>query len=227
MFRRRGTGRPSDDRAMGLLREKMRRLAPGLADHAVVEGGVLLEPHAGWSVAVLPNHTDSPLHFDLALSAGAGQPPLVDCVSGLGEGKRGFETLLHIWAETSGACFLEMLTGQGFAEHLPETLPGWHTISSGVIGYGPDDQSNEVMQAAMLDSDLLRVIGGDLVAGFDRPAVNGLKVYLCRTPDTLIAEVRINGQVAGRATDALARLPWPAVRETAVVRFYAVAVHPV
>jgi hypothetical protein len=222
-------GRPTDDQAMTLLRGKLEELAPGFTRDCVVKNGMLLDLGVGWSVMVLPNHTDSPVHFDLGFSSGFKKPLIADCISGIGEGRAAFDSLLHIWAETSGACFLEMTAGEGYATHLtegPAALPGWHTISSGVIGYGVDDATNDALQAAMLDSDLLGVLGEDISADFDRPELNGIKAYLCRTPTVTVAEIRINGHAARRASDAMARLPWPEVTETSIARFYAVAVHP-
>ena len=65
------------------------------------------------------------------------------------------------------------------------------------------------------------------LADFDRPGRNGIKVFLCRTPTSVTAEVRINGRPAERASEAMGRLPWPEVTRTAFARFYAVAVPPV
>lgn len=222
-------GRPTDDQAMTLLRARIEELAPGLTRHCVVKDGILLDRHAGWSIMVLPPHADGLLHFDLGFSTGPKQPLIVDCISGVGQGRAGFDTVLHIWGETSGACFLEMMSGGDFATHLregPEALPGWHTISSGVIAYGPDDAANHAVQAAMLDSDLLHALGDEIKADFDRPRLNGIKVFLCRTPESTTAEVRVNGRPAERASEAMARLPWPDVTATAFARFYAVASHP-
>jgi len=187
-------------------------------------------------VMMMPNHTDDPAHFDLGFSVDLREPGrhvVLDCVSGIGTDPGAVGTAVHIWAETSGACFLEMAcggTGQ-FATHLGEgdsaAVPGWHTISSGVISYGPDDASNHALQAAMLDSELLRTLAAELTPALTLPRLNGLKVFLCRTPDTTIAEIRINGEPAVPASEAMARLPWPDVADTTMARFYAVAAHPV
>jgi hypothetical protein len=49
----------------------------------------------------------------------------------------------------------------------PIALPGWHAITSGVIGYGWDTASNEALQMALVDSDLLHALGDDIKADFD------------------------------------------------------------
>ncbi len=139
---------------------------------------------------------------------------------------------LRIWGETSGACFLEMATGgQGeFADHLRDgdsaALPGWHTISSGVLSYGRDPDGNQVLQRALLDHEVLRTLAAQIRPALDRPQLNGIKVFVCRTPDSITTEVRINGEPAEEASAAMAALSWPALTETAMARFYAVAVHP-
>ena len=71
-----------------------------------------------------------------------------------------------------------------YATHVddvdPAGIPGWHMISSGVLGYGPDDASNEVLQAAVLDSQILRALAAELTPALDRPELNGIKVFLGR-----------------------------------------------
>jgi hypothetical protein len=92
---------------------------------------------------------------------------------------------------------------------------------------GTDTASNHAVQGALVDHDLLRTLGEEIKADFDRPGRNGIKVFLCRTPTSVTAEIRINGRAAGRASEAMGRLLWPEVTRTAFARFYAVAVHPV
>lgn len=228
-------GRPSDDRFMALVRDKIEEIAPGFAEGSAIKNGILLGRHQPWAVMMMPNHTDHPEHFDLGFSTDLrdpGRDVVVDCVSGIGTGLDAVGTALHIWGETSGACFLEMACGETgeYATHLgggdSAAIPGWHTISSGVIGYGPDNASNHALQAAMLDSELLRTLAAELTPALNRPRRNGIKVFLCRTPDSTVAEIRINGEAAVPASEVMARLPWPDVSATSMARFYAVAAHP-
>ncbi|WP_203826957.1 DUF6348 family protein [Actinoplanes palleronii] len=228
------TGRPSDDEIMWQVRETIRELAPDLAAPAVVKNGMLLGRHVPWAVMALPNHTPHDNHFDLAFSTRldrAGEGLIEDCVSGFGEPREALGVALDIWKQTSGACFLEMAAGGSgeFAGHFdeddPAGLPGWHTLISEVVAYGPDEPSATAVQDAMLGHLLLRTIAPQLLPALDREQNNGVKVFLCVTPDSLTAEVRVNGEVVEAATAAMAALPWPTVTDAAFARFYAVAVH--
>jgi uncharacterized protein DUF6348 len=227
--------RYTDDEAMALVRDKIEELAPGFTKGSAVKDGMLIGRRRPWAVMALPNHTDHVGHFDFGFSTALGEPDggvIIDCISGLGTGPTAFDTVLHIWSETSGACFLEMATGGTgrYASHLddldPAGIPGWHTISSGVLSYGPDETSNEVLQAAVLDSQILRTLAAELTPALDRPELNGVKVYLCQTPDSTTAEIRVNGVPAVLASEAMAAHPWPEMAAPTMARFYAVAVHP-
>ena len=227
--------RPTDDEVMVLLRNRIEELEPGFTDRSAVRNGTLIGHEGQWVVMSLPHHTDQVGHFDLGFSTTPGtgeQDMIIDCISGFGTRPAAFDTVLHIWSETSGACFLELATGGTgrYATHLrdldPAAIPGWHTISSGVLSYGPDEASNELLQAALLDSRILRTVADELIPVLDRPHLNGVKVFLCRTPDSTTAEVRVNGGPAVAASEAMAAYPWPDVAAPAMARFYAVAVHP-
>jgi hypothetical protein len=228
-------GRPSDDQFMALVRDKIEEIAPGFTRGSAIKNGILLGRHRPWAVMMMPNHTDDPGHFDLGFSVDVREPGrhvVVDCVSSVGTDPAAVDTAVHIWGETSGACFLEMAGGGAgqFATHLGEgdsaAVPGWHTISSGVISYGLDDASSHALQAAMLDGELLRTLAAELTPALSQPRLNGIKMFLCRTPETTIAEIRINGEPAAPASEAMARLPWPDVADTTIARFYAVATYP-
>jgi hypothetical protein len=139
--------------------------------------------------------------------------------------------MVHIWRETSGACLAEMSTRRGeYASHLdgsdPAGLPGWHSVVSGTLAYGPDSTSNNALQAALLDHEVLHAIAPQLVPALDRPAHNGIKVFYHRTPTSATAEIRVNGLPHQAASQALAALPWPTVTAPTFARFYAVAVRP-
>lgn len=227
-------GRPTDDQAMALLRDRLDDLAPGLTAGSTVKNGMLIGGNGPWAMMALPNHTEQPEHFDLGFTTTLGTidgAVIVDCISGIGTGPAAFASVLHIWGQTSGACFLELVTGGTgeYATHLhgddSAALPGWHTISSGVLSYGTDDSSNETLQAAVLDSEILRVLAPELTPALDRPQLNGIKVFLCRTPESTTAEIRVNGEPAMLASEALAAHPWPDVSEAAIARFYAVAAY--
>lgn len=139
--------------------------------------------------------------------------------------------MVQIWRETSGACLAEMLTRRSeYAFHIDGShssgLPGWHSVVSGALAYGPDAASNDALQAALLDHEVLRTIAPQLVPALDRPTHNGIKVFHHRTPTSATAEIRVNGRPDQAAGRALAALPWPNVTAPTWARFYAVAVHP-
>lgn len=225
--------RPSNDEIMELLRDALGQIAPTVVDGCQIRNGILAG-ESGWSLMALPNHTDNPLHFDIGFVASLGSPqPVVlpDCISGMGSAREAAAMMVHIWRETSGACLLEMLTQRGeYASHLDGSdsagLPGWHSVVSGVLAYGPDATSNTALQKALLDHEVLRAIAPQLVPALDRPAYNAVKVFYHRTPTSATAEIRVNGAPHRAATQALAALPWPEVTAPTTARFYAVAVHP-
>jgi hypothetical protein len=134
--------------------------------------------------------------------------------------------------ETSGASFLEMLTGQGDnAGHLPGDHPagidGWHTVASGVIAYGSDSESNELLQAAMLENLVMQRLSGSIVPLLDRDLPNGIKFLVAVNAEaSIVAEVRVNYAHAEDASAQLAELPWPQLKAGAIARCFAVALHP-
>jgi hypothetical protein len=105
-------------------------------------------------------------------------------------------------------------------------LPGWHSVVSGVLAYGPDATSNNALQAALAGHDVLRAIAPQLLPTLDRNTPNGIKVFCRCKPTSGISEVRVNGQRHEEASQALAALSWPEVTAPTSARFYAVAVHP-
>lgn len=218
---------------MERLRETLAEIAPPLVDGCQVHNGMLIGA-PGWAVMALPNHTDDPSHFDIGFAASleSTQPSILsDCITGLGPPHEAAAMMAHIWSQTSGACFAEMLTRRGeYASHLDDSdsagLPGWHSIVSGVLAYGPDSSSSGTLQAALLDHEVLRTLGVLLTPALDRSTHNAIKVFYQRAPISAVAEIRINGVPHPEASRALAELLWPEVAAPAIARFYAVAVNP-
>lgn len=215
---------------MELLRDALEEIAPPLVDGCQIRNGMLAGAQ-GWGLMVLPNHTDDPRHFDIGFILSPQPAILADCISGIGSAHEAAAMMVRIWRETSGACLAEMLTRRGeYASHVDGSdsvgLPGWHCVVSSVLAYGPDPASNDTLQAALVDRDVLRAIAPQLVPVLDRPAHNGIKVFYHRTPTSATAEVRVNGVPHQAASQALAALPWPEVSAPTTARFYAVAVRP-
>lgn len=218
------TGRPSDDQLMDLLRRKIAELAPEIASGSRVDQGFLVGP-GSWSLMPLPNHTGRPGHFDIGfVPADHAAPVLADCINGVGPMDAAVDHVVDVWARTSGACFLSMLTGSPrWAARLdgshPAAMPGWHTISSGVVGHGPD-------AGALADAMAIRPVLSAAAPALPRSSHNGIKVYLHRTPDSTTTEIRVNGVPDPSAAQRMAALPWPEVSAPSTVRFYAVALAP-
>ncbi len=189
-----------------------------------------------WSLMMLPNHTDSPGHFDIgfntALDSGR-SGVAIDCISGVGPMRDAVEQALRIWIETSGACFLELLTMKGkFATHLhgsgPDGIPGWHAVASRVTGYshGTDESGSDALRDAMVRNAVLNRLADRVLPLLTRPASNGIKIFYFRKPDAAIAEIRVNG-VADAAALTSGQSRSASACDAAIVRCYAVATHRV
>jgi hypothetical protein len=61
--------------------------------------------------------------------------------------------------------------------------------------------------SALFVGDVFVQVGADLDDSslMDRPELNGIKVFLCRSPDSATAEIRVNGEPAVLASEAMAR----------------------
>jgi Family of unknown function (DUF6348) len=227
--------RPTDNEFLALVRDQIAEAAPTMVRQCEIRDGLMVGLPA-WSVMMLPNHTSSQGHFDIGFNPDleAGQRGVVtDCLSGLGPLREAVGQVLRIWLETSGACFLEMLTGDGrFADHLdgaePDGLPGWLAITSPITGYsyGGDQASALALRDAMGRNAVLNRLAGRLRPLLTKPVNNGIKFFYFKKPDAAIAEVRVNGVADPAASQALAELDWPDVSEPAIVRYYAVATQP-
>jgi hypothetical protein len=220
------TGRPSDDQLMDLLRSRLREIAPRVAAGSRVDQGVL--QGRSWSMLALPNHTGRPSHFDIGFTVATSRvttsPVVIDCISGTGPLKDAVDQMLDVWAQTSAACFLELVSPGGSSATRrpgsdPGAVPGWETIVSAVIGYG-------VHEEALREALSARPVLPELALELPRDRPNGIKVYLHRTPAGTTGEVRVNGAVDAAASHLLAAMDWPEVKGPTTARFYAVAVHP-
>lgn len=224
--------RPTDDEFLAMVRDRVGQIAPALVGQSQIRDGLLVGLPA-WSVMMLPNHTDSASHFDIGFNADldSGLGGIVtDCLSGVGPMPDALEQVLRIWLETSGACFLELLTRNGrYASRLdagsPVGLPGWQVIVSPVTGYsyGAGDAGGKALRNAMLRNAVLSQLADHLLPLLTRPGNNGIKIFYFRGLESAIAEIRVNGVADPVASQALADLEWPAITEPAVVRCYAIA----
>jgi hypothetical protein len=224
----------TDDEFLSIIRDRIRSVAPALVKGCRIGDGVMIGQPA-WGIMMLPVDSEDPAHFDIGFtpSLESDLPALPDHISGLGSGREAADMAADIWLETSGACFLEMLTRRcEYADHLdgdsPAGIPGWHTIASGILAYGKgdDDTDRIALQHAMAGNRVLNRLSGVLIPLMTRPANNSIKILYLGGPDSVVAEVRVNGIPDETASYALASLAWPDVKAPTVARSYAVATFP-
>lgn len=180
------------------------------------------------------NHTDSPRHLDLNFVLNVQRPAettISDCISGIGGSvEQAQRQAVDIWARLTAAAVMELLdNGGGYATHYrgddPFGFPGWHCITSGLIGWsgGPDPAA---VQEWALGRKFLAHLAPAVVAGLDRPRLNGIKVLFGGAGAYETAEVRINGVHDARSSAALAAMDWPRLANATFARMFFLLVHP-
>jgi hypothetical protein len=189
----------------------------------VIGGGnqaVVLGEHDGQG----PAHVD----FGFVLNRDDESVPVIwDCTAGYGATEREILTrAVDSWCSCTAPAVIELLAQNGeYAEHYtgrdPQGLAGWHVIHGPIFAFGHGN-GPEVMQRWVIDHPLLPKLDGALVAAFDRPVLNGVKVLFGGD----VAEVRVNGEYAEGASKALAALPWPRLEPVAFARCFLLAVGP-
>ncbi|WP_157875968.1 DUF6348 family protein [Streptacidiphilus griseoplanus] len=218
--------RLSDLEFLALVKASLEEYAPGVTQGAELKGNSLLSP-AGWAVAVAPPHHGGGRHYDLValpdVSVQPDVPCFMDCVVAMAANPR---VAADTWVETAGACLLEVLDGRGhFAQHTgpgqKRGVPGWHSISSGVVGLGRDAAENRRLQTALLDANVLHRIADTFTADLESPFFNGVKVFYGGQPGAMEAEVRVNGERHPAASAAMAALGLPEPTTFTAVRYYA------
>lgn len=131
---------------LSLIRDALEEVAPGCTAGAELKGNSLESPH-GWAVAVGPAGHGDDRHYDLIafpdVSIQPDVPCFVDCVVVVTTAR----DAAGLWARSAGACMLELLyEREELAEHCgPDAeggVPGWRSISSGVLAYGLSDREN-------------------------------------------------------------------------------------
>lgn len=153
-------------------------------------------------------------------------PVIWDCAAGVGPSVADrLAMALDTWVRGTWPVIREFLSGRGeYAEHLA----GDRAVSSSRVIHGPicgfgHVGSARALQTWWLETQPLQQLGRALTAGFDRPALNGVKVLVGGDG---VAEVRINGTVHPPATAALKALPWPRLEKFGYLRVFALAIAP-
>lgn len=206
-------GRLPDLEFLALVRDALEEIAPGCTAGAEIKGNSLLGPQ-GWAVGVGPAGHGDDRHYDVIavpdVSIQPDVPCFVDCVVVVTTPR----DAAGLWARSAGACLLELLDGR---EHFAEDwgpdgehgVPGWRSITSGVLSYGLSDQENVRLQGALLEADVLRAIAHTFTADLESPWFNGVRVFYGGAPGAVEAEVRVNGERHEAASAALAALGLP------------------
>ena len=211
---------------LAVVRASLEAYAPGTTEGAELKGNSLISPN-GWAIAVAAPQHGGGLHYDLValpdVSIQPDVPIFMDCVVSLGADHR---HAADSWVQTAGACLLELLDRRGrFAEHLdPDDargVAGWHTVTSGAVGYGLDAAENQRLQIALLEANVLHRIAHAFAADLESPSFNGVKVFYGGMPGSMQTEIRVNGQRHEAASAAMADLGLPEPTAFTVVRYYA------
>jgi len=188
-------------------------LGPGTLRVVVARHAGIGYEHVDYGFELNRDRADVPVVWDCASGAGSALADAIDYAA-------------RMWVTSTAVVVLEMLHHDGrFAEHYqatdPDGLPGWHAIHGPIIGFGAGSGS-EAMQQWVIDHPLLPQLAEPLLAAFDRPNINGLKILFGGD----IAEVRINGSADPAASAGLASLLWPRTDPPGFIRCFVLAIHP-
>lgn len=190
---------------------------PGTLAAAIVDGG----------------HSDHPHHLDIAFVLNVDrwdETAVLDCVTGVGDDERAaVEQALQIWMATTAPTVFELLAqtrehASHFGPDDPQGFPGWHMIGGAIVGWASGEETFEIrdwMAAATPWHELAAIVDPDL----DRPALNGIKIYVAGSPDFETAEVRLNGRRHDAASSALQQMAWPRPAALGSARTYCLLVH--
>ena len=66
----------------------------------------------------------------------------------------------------------------------------------------------------------------EINSGLDRPALNGVRLFVGQGGESVSCEVRINGRRHEPASAALAAMDWPRSEKMSVARTFLLLVHP-
>ncbi|MFE4359946.1 MULTISPECIES: DUF6348 family protein [Streptomycetaceae] len=206
-------GRLPDLAFLALVRDALEEVAPDSTAGAELKGNSLLSPR-GWAVAVGPAGHGDDRHYDLIaipdVNVQHDPPCFGDCAVVVTTPR----DAAGLWARSAGACMLELIDGRGrFADHLDPAqehgVPGWRSITSGVLAYGLSAEENRDLQEALLEANVLHEIADTFTADLESPWFNGVRVFYGGAPGAVESEIRINGERHEAASAALAALNLP------------------
>jgi hypothetical protein len=154
---------------------------------------------------------------------------LWDCAVGLADSEeQAIMQAVEVWASRTMPVFWELFTQDGtFAAHYPaddpDGIPGWHVIAGGITGWGVEGAST-ILQQWVVDNPLLPKLSA-LTGAFNRPELNGVRIFFGGPPGKDAAEVRVNGHIDPASSRQLYEAPWPRLSRHAYVSTYVLGVH--
>ncbi|WP_157857857.1 DUF6348 family protein [Streptomyces durhamensis] len=211
---------------LALVKASLEEYAPGVTRGAGLKGNSLSSPQ-GWAVGVAPRRHGGARHYDLValpdVSIQPDVPCFMDCVVTMSGDPR---KAADAWVQTAGACMLELLDLRGrFADHAGPAhergVAGWHSITSGTVGFGLDTAENHRLQSALLDANVLHRIADTFTADLESPYFSGVKVFYGGRPGAMKVEIRVNGERHEAASAAMTTLNLPEPSVFTAVRYYA------
>ncbi len=222
--------RLSDERVLAVIGE---RLTSAFGREWTVEPGRLKGPGT-LAVQLGADHTGLARHLDIDFVLSDQRPgdtTVPDCVTGYGASvEDAVGQAADTWVSTTAAALHELLDQKGqYADHqpagAPDGFPGWHSIHSGIAGWGQSGGDTSAVAnwiaAHPLAPHLAPVLAGD----YPRDHLVGLKILLGGDRESVTAEVRVNGVRHEAASDAVGRLPFPRGEHLAFARCFILLVH--
>ena len=103
--------------------------------------------------------------------------------------------------------------------------PAWHVIHGPLWGWSVAGEA-EALQRWAVEHPLLPVIAPAVIPAFDRPHLNGVRLFFGGTVEQPTSEVRVNGKPCAEASTLLAAAAWPAPDQSAFMSAFVLAVHP-
>ncbi|GIH03932.1 hypothetical protein Rhe02_19990 [Rhizocola hellebori] len=198
--------------SLELIAEHMCRFAgPWEVDADEVRGPGVAIRHGSACGSDGPGHLD----IDFVLDNGV---VISDCAMATG---------LHAWADTTAMSVMEYVRHGLGGQHDEFTLafPGWRSVTGGVVGWGGGDDYAAVQMWAM-HRPLLGWLAPLIKPELDRRSFNGIKLFLGGREGHEEAEVRVNGKVNERASQALFEMDWPRTAMGSVARAFVLLVSP-
>lgn len=172
-------------------------------------------------------------HVDVGFCINKDHPEprtLWDCAVGWGDNDASrMQIAAKLWTSTTLPAIAELVWSQRgeYASHVHSGdeggLAGFHVIHGPIMAYGHGPTS-QALQSWLLDHPVLPKLATALSADLQKGSpLRSIKVFVASNG---VAELRLDGQVHGPASDALAAMEWPRAEAFAAARIYVLVLHP-